>query len=253
MGSLGDRIKGYEKTFSHNALKRVPLMIRVDGRAFHTFTRGMEHPFDTTLSSAMVCAAIDTAKDMQGFKAGYVQSDEATFVLTDYDTTETQGWFDYDLFKVVSISASLMSVNFARHFPAKIPPVFDSRAFSLPADDVVNALLWRAKDWERNSVQMYARAFFSHKQLHGKGRADMHEMLHSIGKNWATDNGERERNGTFIVNGDGGIYPRSDILPSYATINDAVGSLFFPPNAGACLSDRPQHQDTVPNHDACGN
>lgn len=205
-------------------------MIRVDGRAFHTFTRNLARPFDTDFMEAMVQSALDVAKDMQGFKAGYVQSDEATFCLTDYDTVETQGWFDYDLSKMVSLSASMMSVAFNVNF-ANIRgtrPVFDSRAFTIPVDDVVNAFLWRAKDWERNSVQMYARSFFSHKELHKKNRHDIHEMLHGIGTNWAIDLTLREKNGTFLVLDNGKIKTRVDIKPTYQDINETIGHLFYP-------------------------
>jgi tRNA(His) 5'-end guanylyltransferase len=188
--------------------------------------------------SAMVSSACDVAKEMQGFKVGYVQSDEATFCLTDYDRLETQGWFDYDLSKMVSISAALMSVRFNLHpnimggssaFGHVTSPwvVFNSRAFSVPPDDVVNAFLWRARDWERNSLQMYARAFFSHEQLLNKGRAGIHEMLHGIGKNWAMDLTDQERNGTFIFfNSPDGGEIRTDILPTYGSINKAIGKLF---------------------------
>lgn len=105
--------------------------------------------------------------------------------------------------------------------------VFDSRAFSVPPDDVVNAFLWRAKDWERNSLQMYARSFFSHQELMNKNHSELHEMLHGIGKNWATDLTDQERNGTFIFlhNGGGGEI-RTDILPTYQSINEAIGKLF---------------------------
>ena len=233
--SLADRIKRYEKTFSFSTLNRMPVMIRVDGRAFHTFTKGLNKPFDHRLIDAMVLSARDVVRDMQGFKVAYVQSDEATFCLTDYDNLETQGWFDYDLSKMVSISAALMSVAFMRRFYANSWlhicdfegfPVFDSRAFSVPHDDVVNAFLWRAKDWERNSLQMYARSFFFHRDLMNKGREEMHEMLHSIGKNWATDLTDQERNGTFLILGDEGIGIRTDILPTYQAINEAIGHLF---------------------------
>lgn len=226
MDSLGDRIKRYEKTFRFAAVRRMPVMIRVDGRAFHTFTRSLQKPFDNALMTAMVASALDVARDMQGFKAAYVQSDEATFCLTDYDTIDTQGWFDYDLSKIVSLSAALMTASFNAHYQTDKRPVFDSRAFTLPIDDVVNAFLWRAKDWERNSVQMYARAFFSHKQLHQQGRADMHEMLHGIGKNWTTDLTDQERNGTFLILNNGAIEKRTNILPTYQAINEAIGGLF---------------------------
>ncbi|MDD5343304.1 MAG: tRNA(His) guanylyltransferase Thg1 family protein [Smithella sp.] len=221
---LGDRIKKYEKTFTHSALKRMPLMIRVDGRAFHTFTKNLIRPFDNGLISAMVKAATYTAKDMQGFRAAYIQSDEATFLLTDYESFETEGWFDYELPKVISISAALMSVAFNHFYPTDKLPVFDSRAFTIPKEDVVNAFVWRAKDWERNSIQMYTRSFFSHEQLHQKNREDMHEMLHSVGKNWATDLSSQERNGTFLIKTDAEIIERTDILPTYVSINAAIGT-----------------------------
>ena len=223
---LGDRIKKYEKTFYHSALKRMPLMIRVDGRAFHTFTKGMRKPFDSEFMTAMVYAATNVALDMQGFKAAYIQSDEATFCLTDYDTLETEGWFNYELPKVISISASMMTLFFNKALPADKVAVFDSRAFTLPKEDVVNAFLWRAKDWERNSLQMYCRSIFSHKELHKKKREDMHEMLYQAGRNWTTDLSEGERNGTFLVKTDGEIITKTDILPRYESINDAIGNLF---------------------------
>lgn len=103
--------------------------------------------------------------------------------------------------------------------------MFDARAFNVPREEVANYFLWRAKDWERNSVSMYAQANFSHQQLHGKGRADKHEMLHGIGKNWATDLCERWRNGTWIVREESGYTVRHDILPVYADIEAALAAI----------------------------
>ena len=223
---LADRIKRYEAVTHHTATGRMPLMVRVDGRAFHTFTRGMGRPFDQKLTNAMVGAAKCVADEMQGFKAAYIQSDEATFCITDYDRTESQGWFDYDLSKVISISATLMTAHFIRLLGTEKTPVFDSRAFSIPATDVVNAFLWRAKDWERNSLQMYCRAHFSHKELHGKKRMEMHNLLHEAGKNWTTDLTNQQKNGTFLVSTDCGIKQRHDILPTYESVNVAIGGLF---------------------------
>lgn len=221
--SLGDRMKRYEESAHHVLVRRMPVLIRVDGRAFHTFTRGMP-AFDRRLMNAMVQSAEIVAYGMQGFKCAYVQSDEVTFLLTDYDTTETQGWFDYDHSKMVSISAAHMTSAFGKWYPGR-SPMFDSRAFNIPREDVVNAFLWRAKDWERNSLQTFARQFFSHKQLHKKGRSDMHEMLHGIGKNWATDIDDWDRNGAFIIKDSADYVIRHDILPSYDSINAAIGSL----------------------------
>jgi tRNA(His) 5'-end guanylyltransferase len=210
--------------------------VRVDGRAFHGFTRGFNRPFSPAVMEGMIYAAMKVVEQMQGFKIGYIQSDEASFVLTDFETLETESWFDYRVNKLNSISASIMSVNF-NHFMWKMQTevdcserfaYFDARCFNVPLDDVANVLLWRQKDWERNSLQMYCRSFFSQKQLHGKNREAMHEMLHVIGKNWTTDLSGMERNGTFLLKEKGGgIKSNSDIPPNFASINlrvnDTIG------------------------------
>jgi len=227
MASLGDRIKRYEKTFSYIAVKRMPLMIRVDGRAFHTFTRNFKKPFDTDFISAMVKSAQYVAENIQGFKVAYIQSDEVTFCITDYDSLESEGWFNYELSKIISISASMMSVAFNKFFPTDKMPVFDSRAFTIPKEDVVNAFLWRAKDWERNSLQMYCRSFFSHKQLHKKKKEDMHNMLHEKGYNWSTDLTNQEKNGTFLIKTGKYIIQRYNIEPRYVSLEKNFGHLFI--------------------------
>lgn len=231
MDSLGDRIKRYEGCFDNTVIPRMPVIIRVDGRAFHTFTKHIDKPFDRGFMLGMSMAAYDVAKEMQGFKVAYIQSDEVTFCLTDYDTLTTQGWFGYRVSKMISISAALMSVTFNRMYALGTStnrPVFDSRAFSVPIDDVVNTFLWRAKDWRRNSIQMYAQHFFSHKELHKQNQENMLNMLNSIGKDWNTDLNNMERNGTFLILKDGEIQIRYDILPNFQSINDGIGDLFIP-------------------------
>lgn len=228
--SLGDRMKGYEQIFFNKAVRRMPLIVRVDGKAFHTFTKKVKckKPFDKKLIEAMVGSACFVASNMQGFKVAYIQSDEATFCLTDYDTIDTDGWFGYEIPKITTIAASMMSVAFNRYFEKedpRPPPVFDARAFSIPDDEVSNNFLWRAKDWNRNSLQMYCRAFFTHKQLHGKKRDDMHEMLHSIGKNWTKDLTPQERNGTFLVQKEDGIEALTDVLPTFDSVSRVVDPL----------------------------
>ena len=224
--SLAVRMKRYELTSRHYLTKRMPVIIRVDGKSFHTLTKKMKRPFDLNLINAMINAAKDTAKEMQGFKAAYVQSDEVTFCLTDYETITTQGWFDYNHSKLVSISAAYMTYYFRKYISFDKPAVFDSRAFNVPMNDVVNNFLWRAKDWERNSLQMYARSIFSHKELHKKKRWDIHEMLFGKGKNWAKDLENKLLNGTFILNSkEDGLIMRHDIKPNYDEINDIIWPL----------------------------
>lgn len=233
--SLGDRMKGYEKISNRHLIKRVPVMIRVDGRAFHTLTKGLE-PFDRNMINTMRLAALATAESIQGCRAVYVQSDEVTFCLVDYTELETQPWFGNDLDKIVSIAAATMTGYFNHYYwdpseTARIgwkPALFDARAFNIPHNEVVNAFLWRAKDWHRNSINMYCSMFFSPKQLHGKSNKDRHDMLHVIGKNWATDLSDRKKNGTFFILDveTGKFNERIDILPTYKDINDALGKLF---------------------------
>ncbi len=196
--NFGDRLKRYEKVASPHLYRRMPVIIRVDGRAFSTFTRNFKKPYDTDFIAAMVFAATKVAKEMQGFRLAYIQSDEASFLLTDYDNFETQPWFGYDQSKIISLSASIMSVYFNAwfsNFKNKITyATFDSRAFNIPVNEIANTFLWRAKDWERNSLQMYARSIFSHKELIGKKKEDIHEMLYKKGRNWTEDVPMQEKN-----------------------------------------------------------
>lgn len=111
-------------------------------------------------------------------------------------------------------------MHFSAHFGHSA--VFDARAFVMPLADVPNYFVWRAKDWARNSLSMLCRAHFSHDELHGKSRAELHDMLHAIGRNWTTDLDERCRNGTFLVRAASGIETRSDVLPTYPSIAQAM-------------------------------
>jgi tRNA(His) 5'-end guanylyltransferase len=176
----------------------------------------MAKPFDTDFCRAMLQAARGVAEDMQGFVLGYVQSDEASFLLQDDAKLDTEPWFGKDLSKIVSLSAATMSVCFTLALGRVA--TFDARAFVLPPGEVANYFLWRARDWARNSLTMYAQAHFPHKQLHGKGTPEMHEMLHGIGRNWTTDLTDSERNGTFLLPD----RRRVDVHPTYASVLSAL-------------------------------
>ncbi len=221
MKNLGDRMKTYESVTRYYLTKRTPVIIRVDGRAFHTLLRGTKKPFDHNFITSMRKAADDVADEIQGFKVAYVQSDEVSFLLTDYEKLDTQGWFDYNILKMASLSAALMSVKFNQIFPYG-QGIFDSRVFNIPKEEAANYFLWRAKDWERNSLSMYARNFFSHNELMNKHSSEVHEMLHRIGKNWATDLPDICKNGAWLIKGEGWRY---DILPSYWNICSVVDPL----------------------------
>lgn len=200
--TLGDRIKRYEAVSNNVLTPRTPVFIRVDGKAFHTFTRGLPKPYSQDLIDAMVYAAGETAKQMQGFKLAYIQSDEATFMLTDYDTLETQPWFGYEINKLVSIAASAFTAHFNYYWHIRLDytiatAMFDARAFNVPEEDAPNVFIWRQRDWERNSVQMLSRSLYSQKQLHGKKVPELHDLIHAKGQNWAKI-GDQLKNGTFI-------------------------------------------------------
>ncbi len=230
---IADRMKGnYEDRQQYWLTRRTPVIVRVDGKSFHSYTRGMDRPFDQSLVNAMVIAAERVASQMQGFKLGYLQSDEASFLLTDFDTLTTEAWFGYKKSKVESVAASMMTAYFndAIGRAGRIA-MFDGRAFNIPREEVANYFLWRAKDWERNSVSMYCRSCFSAKQMNGQGRADQHEMLHTVGKNWATDLPDQLRNGTFFRRGEYGFDEQHDVLPTYEGISSLVEPAFDSPPA----------------------
>lgn len=213
--SLGDRMKQYERITKDALISKLPVIVRVDGRAFHTFTRQAYKPYDSRIIQWMEESAKIVAEDMQNFIMAYVQSDEATFVMNNNQTLDSQPWFGNDKQKIVSISAATMTAAFNLYWfdyliekrlqkkDVEKSPVFDSRAFNIPDFEVANCFYWRYKDWIRNSVQMFARAHFSQKQLEGKSREDMHQMLHEVGHNWTTEATDQERNGTFILNRNG--------------------------------------------------
>lgn len=206
--SLGDRMKRYEYASMDYLTRRIPAIIRVDGKAFHTFTRGMKKPFDEVLATTMHETMRYLCKNIQGCVFGYTQSDEITLVLTDYATISTDAWFGYNVQKMCSIAASMATLAFNTAFsdigslaiqyydtiasPESVvkenymvyadkfnQAMFDARAFSLPIDEVCNCLIWRQQDATRNSIEAVGQANFSHRELHGKSCNEIQEMLWS--------------------------------------------------------------------------
>lgn len=239
--SMGDRMKRYEEAHQFILTPRTSVIIRVDGKAFHTFTRGCDKPFDADLEDAMIQSTTQTFNRIQGAKLAYTQSDEASFWITDFDDINTSGWLGYNYSKIISITASMFTSYFVQSYgfqrmhdahKLKVSPSFDARAFNIPDSDVANYFLWRAKDWKRNSLFMYARSFFSHSQLDKKKQEDVHELLHTIGKNWATDLSDIQKNGCFIRRNleSTGEFDKTikhyDIFPNYESVNGLVEKCF---------------------------
>jgi tRNA(His) 5'-end guanylyltransferase len=211
--SIGNRMKAnYEDRYRFSLTRRTPVIMRLDGRAFHTLTRGLSKPFDAIFSDTMIETAKLLCSEIQGAKCAYVQSDEISILITDFDTLTTDAWFDYNIQKMVSVSAGMASAYFTNHWnPDNNQAIFDSRVFNLPKEEVCNYFIWRQLDWIRNSVQMLAQSYFSHNQLHGRNQPDMHEMLHALGINWANLS-DRWKNGTFIIKPAQAWEPYSDII-----------------------------------------
>ena len=241
--TLGDRMKRYEQSSRFVLTRRMPVIIRIDGNAFHTYTKGFSRPFDDIIIKSMVEAAKQVSLKVQGFKAAYIQSDEASFLLTDYDNIDTEAWFDYNVSKVVSISASIMTAYFNETIKNNLQSYFsnhpksndkeyeevksyfnrnagkiaffDSRVFNIPKEDVINYFKWRQIDWFRNSLSMYCGSFYSSKQMHGKNRDDQHEMLYEKGKNWTTDLDSQKKNATFLYKKDRELIQDSDYIVEF--------------------------------------
>ena len=185
--SLGQRMKNcYELASTFFLMRRTPVILRLDGKCFHTFTRGCNKPFDRELSNAMCETTSNMCQEIQGAKFAYTQSDEISILLTDYDNLDSSAWFDYKIQKMCSVAASMCTDLFAQSYVAKRGARFDARVFNLPPEEVVNYFVWRQKDWIRNSIQMVAQSMYSQKQLHGKSNDILLEMIQEEGCDWNT-------------------------------------------------------------------
>ena len=200
--TLGDRMKNnYENITRYYLTRRMPVIIRIDGRAFHTFTRGFKKPFDDILVSTMQDTMKYLCENIQGCVLGYTQSDEISLVLTDYAELTTDAWFGNNLQKMCSVSASMATVAFNKFLYDNMPAeeensgtyykalekgaMFDSRVFTISKEEVCNYLIWRQQDATRNSIQSVGQANFSQKELHGKSCNKIQDMLMlQKGINW---------------------------------------------------------------------
>lgn len=223
---LGKRMKtNYEKIPQIKLMRRTPVAIRIDGKNFHSWTKGFKKPFDDILIKSMQETMKYLCENIQGCVLGYTQSDEITLILQDYKTFETQAWFDYEIQKMCSISASMATMVFNKEFSkivyanfweeqdssyynrllisADKGAMFDSRCFNIPKEEVTNLLFWRQLDAIRNSIQMVGRANFSHKELHGKNASQIDEMLLAKGINFHTYPTHQKRGSCCIRDGEG--------------------------------------------------
>ena len=212
---LGTRMKEfYEGVPKTRLVRRMPVAIRIDGKAFHTFTRGFQKPFDEILVKSMQDTMKYLCENIQGCVLGYTQSDEITLILVDYKHLNSDAWFDYEIQKMCSIAASMATMAFNKAFASNVAKqskrlyseyleekdasyidtleiamnkgaMFDARCFNIPKEEVANLIYWRQLDATRNSIQMVGQANFSHKELQNKSCNMIQEMLFSEkGINW---------------------------------------------------------------------
>lgn len=195
-------MKGYESVPRIRLTPRMPIIVRCDGKAFHTFTRGFKKPWDDVLQNAMTVAATALIDEIQGAELAYIQSDEISIVLNTYKYFETQQYFNGNVQKISSVAASITTRSFNKSLwkvGIDKDATFDARCFAIPREEVVNYFIWRQQDAVRNSISGYAQANFSHKDLHKKSTKDMKNMLLEKGLNWENDVTIKNQRGWCVV------------------------------------------------------
>lgn len=233
--TLGDRMKNnYENISRYYLTRRMPIITRIDGKSFHTFTKGFKKPFDDILVKTMQETMEYLCENIQGCVLGYTQSDEISLVLVDYAELTTDAWFGNNLQKMCSVSASMATLAFNKAFTRNIlkqskrlytehleekdasyietlesamnkGAMFDSRVFTIPKEEVCNYMLWRQQDATRNSILSVGQANFSYKDLHGKSCNNIQDMLMTQkGINW-NDYATTFKRGSCCIKVDDGL------------------------------------------------
>jgi tRNA(His) 5'-end guanylyltransferase len=219
--ALGNRMKKYEDVTRYHLLPRSYVLCRIDGCHFHSYLKGCTRPFDVGVIEDMDATAVYLCENVQNVKLGYVQSDEITLLLCDFDSYTTSQFFDGNIQKISSVVASMAAARFnqlrMRRFgrwcdaqmETKIVEniidtfdlaTFDCRCWVVPTRwEAANVFLWRNQDCSRNSVSMVAQSLYSHNQLMGKSSVEQQEMIHDKGVSWVNDFSAGEKNGRLIV------------------------------------------------------
>ena len=260
--TLAERMKEYEFQSRTRLLRRVPVVIRIDGKAFHTWTRGLDKPFDGELMHIMQKTLLSLCEQIQGCVFGYTQSDEITLVLIDYQRLESMAWFDNQVQKMCSIAASIATSAFQKALDEEIEMLeidaqwhnqnfmlddevycwkkanllrekrykanFDARAFNLPIHEVVNNLIWRQQDAIRNSINMLAQSLYPHKEIQGINTQNLkNKMLEEKGIDW---NAYRtaEKQGIAAIKDNEGKWFIDELTPIFAEHREYIDALVYP-------------------------
>lgn len=206
--TLSDRMKDYEFVSDYRLTKKTPVIARIDGRAFHTYTKGIEKPFDETMQEAMNFVCRKLVEEVQGCKLAYTQSDEINLLLIDWDKVTTDSFFDYRVQKMSSILSAMTTMYFNKHIVERVlywkqgtsesatylfkmwvkkagNAMFDARVYNIPEKDVCNYFIWRQEDASRNSIQSLGRSKFSHREMMGLSNDQVQDKLFTeCGINW---------------------------------------------------------------------
>lgn len=260
--TLGTRMKEYEVVSKNRLMRRTPVIIRLDGKAFHTFTRGLDKPFDSDFVTMMQQTMLHLCENIQGCVLGYTQSDEITLVLVDYQNRDSCAWFDNQVQKIASISASMATLYFNRElsemlrdleedlaaadyslpqahmyetnskkydkwYDKEYKALFDSRVFNLPQYEVINNLIWRQQDATRNSINSVAQSLFSHKELQGISSKDLqNKMLTERDVNW-NDYPTHLKRGCCAIKDSEGKWILDINIPIFTEDRDYIDRLVF--------------------------
>lgn len=255
--TLGERMKEYEMVSRTRLMRRTPIIIRLDGKAFHTWTRGLDRPYDKDLMRMMQFTMQKLCENIQGCVLGYTQSDEITLVLVDYKNIESMSWYDSQVQKICSVAASIATLAFSEALDNVISELnvdgayndmigkwdqkledkinlliskkykanFDARVFNLPIDEVINNLIWRQQDASRNSVNLLAQSLYSHKELQGIKNKDLQsKMLIEKNVNWNNEPTSFKRGSCCIKNEEGKWYIDNEI-PIFTENRDYINRL----------------------------
>jgi tRNA(His) 5'-end guanylyltransferase len=178
--------RNYENRVRYYLPRRTYTIIRLDGRAFHTYTRHLAKPFDEDLITHLQATARTLCHEVSGTCLAYLQSDEISLVVTDFRWAQTEAWFDGNVQKIASVTASIATAYFNRLRPNGPVAMFDSRVFTIPDPcEVANYLIWRQRDWVRNSIRMLGGVYLSHREMEGLNGGEIQELLfHRHGVNW---------------------------------------------------------------------
>lgn len=192
--TIAERMKEYESVTNDSLMKRTPVIIRLDGVAFHTFTKGFKKPFDDIISNMMQYVCIKLKEKVNNVVLMYSQSDEISILLNDWEDVNKDCWFGNRIQKLCSVTASYATMYANQYLletlsqsknteeasllVTKVGKVaFDCRVFNLPTNDVTNYFIWRQKDAIRNSKSALGQAYFTHKELKGVKADEVVQMV----------------------------------------------------------------------------